>query len=272
MAVRELDTFVQKFKQLWYSGLTAHLDLDTHAGQAWVGLRARLGHAPGPLHIPSRIPSPRKTRDGPSRQRRRARRATSRQEEEAEEATQGNEMKSAENAEQNIENRTDRNEAEEALAEPAETAALELDIPAEEAAAEKASEMFACEMCDSKFNSLRAIRVHIGKKHKATGSPIPQIDGASSEIAEESVIYTFKSEYAEEDILYTIAEILSDKVETKLVSRVRLYGLRSADHLCTLWIKLPPDRNLSWPEMTRVQKEVIKDLIIEQKELHLFPA
>ena len=30
--------------------------------------------------------------------------------------------------------------------------------------------------------------------------------------------------------------------------------------------------NLLWPEMTRVQKEVIKDLIIEQKELHLFPA
>ena len=27
------------------------------------------------------------------------------------------------------------------------------------------------------FNSLRAIKIHDGKKHKVTGSPIPQLDG-----------------------------------------------------------------------------------------------
>ena len=50
----ELDTFVKKFHQLWHDGITAHLDLDTHAGDAWVGLRVRLGQVPGPVHSPSR--------------------------------------------------------------------------------------------------------------------------------------------------------------------------------------------------------------------------
>ena len=44
----ELDTFIQKFHQLWNDGHTAHLDLDTCAGKAWVGLHVQLGHAPGP--------------------------------------------------------------------------------------------------------------------------------------------------------------------------------------------------------------------------------
>ena len=43
MAVEEIDKFVLKFKSLWKSGLTAHLDLDAHAGEAWVGLRVRVG-------------------------------------------------------------------------------------------------------------------------------------------------------------------------------------------------------------------------------------
>ena len=38
----ELKSYIQKFKQLRGAGLTAHLDLDTHAGQAWVGLRVML--------------------------------------------------------------------------------------------------------------------------------------------------------------------------------------------------------------------------------------
>ena len=76
----ELDTFVKKFNQLWKDGVTAHLDLDTHAGDAWVGLRVRLGHVPGPLHRPvhpvhQEVPR----KESPSRQRRRARRAAARQ-------------------------------------------------------------------------------------------------------------------------------------------------------------------------------------------------
>ena len=43
MEETELNKFILKFKVLWKSGLDAHLDLDCHAGQAWVGLRLRLG-------------------------------------------------------------------------------------------------------------------------------------------------------------------------------------------------------------------------------------
>ena len=50
MFITELDTFVKKFPQLWNDGVTAHLDLDTHAGDAWVGFRVRLGPVPVPLH------------------------------------------------------------------------------------------------------------------------------------------------------------------------------------------------------------------------------
>ena len=43
MAAKEIDYFILKFRNLWKNGLDAHLDFDTHAGQAWVGLRVRLG-------------------------------------------------------------------------------------------------------------------------------------------------------------------------------------------------------------------------------------
>ena len=81
MLLTELDTFVHKFQQLWNAGYDAHLDLDTHAGLAWVCLRVQLGHVPGPLH--HHVPPPfytnwRKT-ESPSRQRRRARRTAERQ-------------------------------------------------------------------------------------------------------------------------------------------------------------------------------------------------
>ena len=69
MLSSELDSFVLKFKSLWYSGIDAHLDVDTHAGQAWVGLRVGLGHPPGLPH-----PHLLRKKDSPSRQRRRARR------------------------------------------------------------------------------------------------------------------------------------------------------------------------------------------------------
>ena len=75
MVVTELDSFVQKFHQLWRAGLNAHLDLDTHAGNAWVGLRVELGHVPGPIH---HHPFNKKSQESPSCQRRRERRAAER--------------------------------------------------------------------------------------------------------------------------------------------------------------------------------------------------
>ena len=81
MFITEVDTFVKKFHQLWNDGISAHLDLDTHAGDAWVGLRVRLGQVPGPLHGQAQSfhqeEVPRK--ESPSRQRRREKRAAARQ-------------------------------------------------------------------------------------------------------------------------------------------------------------------------------------------------
>ena len=85
MDILELDTFIQKFKQLWHSGV----DLHTHAGQAWVNLHVRLGHAPGPLHLQpqSNLPPKPKSKNSPTRQQRRAKRAVAAQHKQAEEAS-----------------------------------------------------------------------------------------------------------------------------------------------------------------------------------------
>ena len=177
----ELDSFIQKFKQLWHSGLSAHLDLDTHAGQAWVGLRVRLGHAPGPLHI-----RPHRTRDGPSRQRRRDRRAASRQEE-AEEApqenTQRNETVVNENEPAEVVDEAERAAAVIVAAEDpadqqevAENAANHQEV-AEEATVEEVGEIavektattkddFPCELCNSRFRNIRGLRTHVGRVHR----------------------------------------------------------------------------------------------------------
>ena len=108
MNCSELDSFIQKFKHLWHSGLNAHLDVRTHAGEAGVSLHVQLGHAPGPLHHPTSPPSPR-SKNSPSRQRRRARRAAARTEK-AEEASKVTEkvpatieiVTEAENAKENV--------------------------------------------------------------------------------------------------------------------------------------------------------------------------
>ena len=58
MEATEVDTFIRKFYQLWNSGYTAHLDIDTCGGKAWVGLRLHLDHFPGPQHQqPVHLPS-----------------------------------------------------------------------------------------------------------------------------------------------------------------------------------------------------------------------
>ena len=77
----EVETFVKKFYQLWNDGVSAHLDLDTRGGEAWVGLRVHLGgQVPGPFHRPVHpFHFKKKPQESPSRQRRRARRAAARQ-------------------------------------------------------------------------------------------------------------------------------------------------------------------------------------------------
>ena len=85
----ELNNFVVKFHQLWQAGYNAHLNVDSHAGYAWCGLRVDLGAAPAaPRHQQQVRPGPR--RHAPSYRRRLDARAAARaaSSKKAEEATE----------------------------------------------------------------------------------------------------------------------------------------------------------------------------------------
>ena len=69
MSNQEIHSFVQKFGQLRSPGFKAHLNHESHAGRAWVGLHVQLGQTNQYLH-----PTFSK-QEGPSRQRHRARRS-----------------------------------------------------------------------------------------------------------------------------------------------------------------------------------------------------
>ena len=73
MEASELDNFIRKFKNLWSSGRSARLFLETCEGQSWVSLHAQLGSLTPPqqYHPPCR--------GGTARQRRRERRLAARE-------------------------------------------------------------------------------------------------------------------------------------------------------------------------------------------------
>ena len=75
----ELDTFVQKFRQLWKCGHDANLNVESKNGKAWVNLRLCLDDEPGPPHQQVNFP---KFKTSPSRERRKLRREVARQEDE----------------------------------------------------------------------------------------------------------------------------------------------------------------------------------------------
>ena len=100
---------------------------------------------------------------------------------------------------------------------------------------------------------------------KVTGQAIPQVDGT----VDEELLYTFVSDFHREDIEYTVKELIPADIETKLISVVRIGGLQSADQLCKLQIKMPQDKNFTWPRMSPSQLEVIKEL---KPAAHFDPA
>ena len=133
---------------------------------------------------------------------------------------------------------------------------------------------FTCDICDLKLKSARGLRIHTGRLHKATGSTIPQLDGEPEPaILDDFITYTFVSEFARDDIDYTLREIFPEEMEARLTSRVKAphYGPRSADHICSVQIKLPDNQRFSWPEMLADQAEVFKDLAV-QKDSSCEPA
>ena len=75
----EFNSFIRKFYQLWQAGVTANFHAETHAGMAWVQVRAQLGRAPAPADRRPRGPQAQRQpglrrRRGPAHERRKARR------------------------------------------------------------------------------------------------------------------------------------------------------------------------------------------------------
>ena len=138
---RELNSFLLKFHQLRKSGVTAHLDVDTYAGQAWVGLRVMLGpiqHQPAHRHR------------SPSYFRRQEKRRAARQS-------------------------SEESDSDKVVAEQVATDTMEKNA-AEATSFEKVANDFRCEICDFKSNRSTGLQVHMSRKH----ATIEQLDGNTS--------------------------------------------------------------------------------------------
>ena len=181
MHMRELQSFIFKFHQLWKAGVTARLDLETHAGQAWVGLRVQLGHVHQHQHGNQQTP-----RRSPAYYRRQERRKTAK----AEAPTPTVVATSAEKAVKTCDAATNTTEI---LAEVAEENldncnenAKKADLDVNPTNAEKA---LSCDSCERTFRSFQGLKKHVRKKHKTGGGPpIPQMDSEDDK-------YSFKREW-----------------------------------------------------------------------------
>ena len=183
MHVTELDSFVQKFNQLWKAGLTAHLDLDCHAGNAWVGLRVQLGPVPpGPNHHPyHHVPPPRYR--GPSYSRRLEKRRAAR--------CQASPLQSP--TAEVSDNQSDKSEAVEATMkqndeefaekviqhDPKENSEVVEDLVKnnqEKRNAEKVntSENHDCPICDFRSTWKNGLKIHMNRMH----TKLEQVDGS----------------------------------------------------------------------------------------------
>ena len=260
----ELNSFVGKFVNLWQTGKNATLKLESRAGQASVNLQLDLGH-----QLPHH---PLVQGQDTARHRRRQKRAEHRKsaaEKAADDEAATAVNREAEEASENGVIVKDSVAAEEVVAldqvvdvtEEAAEEVVDHENVANEIAAAEAVTDFKCDLCDKTFNGVRALRAHQGRTHKATRSPIPQLDG-ESEVLENCVTYTFVSEYALDDIEYTLREIFPEEqgVKTNLVSRVKTIGPWNADHFCTVQLELPFPQHFSWSVMIKDQAEVFNDL------------
>ena len=157
----ELNSFLVKFHPLRKSGATAHLDVDTHAGQAWVGLRVMLGplqHQPVQRHR------------SPSYFRRQERRRAARQSSEESDKVVAEKVATDSKEENAVKAVTSEKNAAEAIS----IDQVANDDKAEEASKTKASDDdLKCELCDFTSNKQSGLHIHMSKKH----ATIEQLDG-----------------------------------------------------------------------------------------------
>ena len=169
MDVEQLQSFVIKFRQLWAAGETAHLDLDTHAGKAWVGLRVQLGGPVHHQHYPSR-PQHRSPAYHRRQERRQAARAAAGKPSqvviEAEEVTDTTTEPTTEEA-------TSAEEANDAVVETVEAHGHNANDFIGVSDAEQASDQFSCELCDFESKWRNGLEIHMTRKH----GTLEQIDG-----------------------------------------------------------------------------------------------
>ena len=260
MAQPEIDSFVTKFKYLWHSGSDATLKVETNAGKAWITLQVGLGQPPPPpYHPPHHYPA--HHRNGPSRQRRRVRREAARRAaaENVQPTEEAGEVLENDAQTVEVDAKTRADEVINANNEPVlveETTDNDA-VNANEIAIDK---NFSCALCDNIFQSLKGLRTHEGKKHKASDSPIPQVDGAT---LDDGSTWTFSSDFADADVDFTIKEIFPCAEEVKVLSKIKVSEPCSAERLFTVKIRLPPEQLYSWPVMTKIQLEVLKNLQME---------
>ena len=259
MCVTELDNFVKKFHQLWKAGATAHLDVDTHAGRAWVGLRVQLGQVPaGPVHHPVHHPPHRQR--GPAYQRRLERRRAVR-------ASSTADLRSSDTAHAGVADKQEVNETAEEARKAAEVAVNTEDASKVEETSITAGE--ANNSVDDFSNTSstatdRLMIMELNKKEtrpEETGlpSPIVQLDG---EADEDIARFSFESTYHEDDIKELLSEIFPEsEVNLALESTVKVAPLSNREIFV---IRLKPTATtkklLSWPEMENDQADVFENV------------
>jgi hypothetical protein len=165
MAYIEIDSFVEKFKNLWHAGLKASLTVEAEHGQASITLRAGLGSIPPPFH-PPRPQTPRPYR-GPAYHRRQERRQAARA---AAEIVGAHTEQVSDSSHNDV-----VNEGEDQVADKATEVPTSDENKGNEA--EGASEIFGCYLCDFKSNWENGLTIHLTRKHVE----IEQLDGNATD-------------------------------------------------------------------------------------------
>ena len=224
MSSAQLDSFVQKFHQLWRDGFTAHLDLDAHAGKAWVGIRLQLDDSCQAQQVekachnypPYHRPSPR----GPSYWRRQEKRRQAAQTaaaasagtdsvttEKCNDCDKDNEITTVEDSDENLSNTQADNKiatdkvSDKTEADTENTKAIIEDL------AEKAEGCHSCDLCDFTSNWKNGLRVHMTRMHKN----IEQLDG--SQDLEEDDKYLSCNRYWKDGYLGTASQSYLDALD-----------------------------------------------------------
>ena len=163
----ELNSFVNKFVNLWQAGWNASLKFDSQAGEASVTLHLDLGQAVPPQHVPTN-----------TRERHRQRRADARKTTEEAVIEETNLVKEDElkvgATEKVVTIETFLNPVDKTVTND------DVDMCAEDAESEE-NEVgsLKCVECDRKCFSTIDFKEHQVNEHRVTSSPISQIDGAS---------------------------------------------------------------------------------------------